>query len=82
MGAHAKHARHDPAEATQAATEGMLAKFEAEVDPDGALDPDERRRRAIHARKAYMAELSLKAAKARRLRAEADRLEAEAGGAK
>lgn len=68
----------DPSARTKPAREGLLAKFEAEVDPEGTLDPAERRRRAEHARRAYMAGLSLKSAQARRLRAQADDLDAEA----
>lgn len=44
-------------------------RFEREVDPDGALPPAERARRAEHARKAYMLRLALKSAQARRNRA-------------
>jgi hypothetical protein len=36
------------------------------VDPDGTLDPTERRRRAEHARRAYFIRLSMAAAAARR----------------
>jgi hypothetical protein len=43
-----------------------LARFEAEVDPDGILSPEERRRRAEHARSAYFVRLALASAKARR----------------
>jgi hypothetical protein len=43
-----------------------MAKFEREVDPDGVLLPDERARRAEHARKAHFARLSLRSAKSRR----------------
>ena len=74
----------DPSARTKPARDAMLARFEAEVDPDGTLAPNERRRRAEHARKAYMQGLALKSAKARRLRAQADGLDAEvaeAGGA-
>jgi hypothetical protein len=47
-----------------------MARFDLEVDPDGVLDPDERARRAAHARKAYFTALALKSAVARRRRAE------------
>ncbi len=47
-----------------------MSRFEAEVDPDGVLDPQERAIRAAHARKAYFARLALKSAQARRRRAE------------
>ncbi len=43
-----------------------LACFERQVDPDGVLPPDERARRARHARKAYFARLALRSAQARR----------------
>ncbi len=35
-----------------------MARFEREVDPDGVLSADERRRRAAWARKAYMSSLA------------------------
>ena len=63
LAAHAMHARHDARETTTAA---RAARFEAEVDPDGILSPEERRRRAEHARRAYFTRLALASAKARR----------------
>ncbi|GAA5517761.1 hypothetical protein Lsed01_00171 [Demequina sediminis] len=45
-----------------------MRKFEDQVDPDRSLSPDERARRAEHARKAYFARLALKSAKARAAR--------------
>jgi hypothetical protein len=53
--AHAKHARHDPYESTKAAMAGTWAKYEKQADPDGLLDPNERRRRARHLLKADLA---------------------------
>lgn len=50
----------------------LLAKFEREVDPEGTLDPEERRKRAVNARNAHMARLALKSAKARRKAGGAD----------
>lgn len=47
------------------------ARFEKEVDPDGILPPHIRAQRAEAARKAYYAELVMKAATARRLKREA-----------
>jgi hypothetical protein len=41
-------------------------RFEREVDPDGVLAPDERARRAEHAKQAYFTRLALKSAQARR----------------
>ena len=49
----------------------MLDRFEREVDPNGELTPQERAKRAEHARKAYFTRLSLKSAQARRRAAEA-----------
>ena len=66
IGAHVTHSRHDPRELTAPAREAFLTKFEQEVDPDGVLAPDERRRRAEHARKAHMARISRLSAIARR----------------
>lgn len=43
-----------------------MAKFEREVDPDHALDPAERQRRAENKRKAYFQRLAFKSAQARR----------------
>jgi hypothetical protein len=66
MAAHVMHARHDARVTTINGRAAFLARFEREVDPDDTLDPQERARRAEHARRAYMAGLSLAAAKARR----------------
>ncbi len=37
----------------------FLSRFEAEVDPDGSLDPVERARRAGYAKRAYFTRLAL-----------------------
>lgn len=66
LGAHTLHARRDARQTTALARAGFLARFEREVDPDGVLDPSERRRRAEHARRAYFTRLSLAAVQARR----------------
>src|SRR5215217_7741773 len=66
IGAHRLHATHDSREITAPAREAFLARFEAEVDPDGVLHPEERQRRADHARKAHFARLSRLSAIARR----------------
>jgi hypothetical protein len=58
IGAYRLHATHDPRETTQKARETFLARFEREVDPDGTLPEDERRRRAEYARRAYFAQLA------------------------
>jgi hypothetical protein len=49
----------DPTAETAPARSAFLGKFEAEVDPDGKLPDAERTRRALIARRAYMARLSL-----------------------
>lgn len=51
--------------ATRPGTDGLLARFEREVDPNGELTPDERRRRALSARKAHMQRLALRSAQKR-----------------
>lgn len=56
----------DPAARTAPAREAAMKRFEAQVDPDGTLPPEERARRATAARKAYFAALALKSARARR----------------
>ena len=66
LAAHSMHAQHDAQKTTTAARAAFLARFEAEVDPDGRLSPEERRRRAEHARSAYFTRLALASAKARR----------------
>jgi hypothetical protein len=67
LGAHESWARTaDRAARTRPAREAMLAKFEREVDPDGALAPVERAIRDEHARKAYYTRLAIKSAQARR----------------
>lgn len=65
IGAHITHSRHDPRETTANARAAFLARFEREVDPDGLLPPDERRRRAEHARKAHFARLALRSVEKR-----------------
>jgi hypothetical protein len=69
LAAHALHAGiSDAAAHTAPARAAFLARFEREVDPDGALDPRERARRAEHARKAYFLRLALASAHARSAR--------------
>ncbi|WP_432836162.1 hypothetical protein [Dactylosporangium sp. CA-092794] len=50
---------------TEASRAVQWRKFLDEVDPDRVLDPDERDRRALSARKAYYARLRLRAYQAR-----------------
>jgi hypothetical protein len=66
IAAHHKWAVTDPTEGTAAARKAFLDRFERQVDPDGVLTPEERARRAGHAKKAYFTGLALKSAKARR----------------
>ena len=58
----------DRAARTAKARQAALDRFEREVDPNGELTPQERAKRAEHARKAYFARLALKSAQARKRR--------------
>ena len=60
------HARHGAQELTAPAHTAFLATTKKQIDPDGVLPPDERRRRATHASKAYMARLARLSVLARR----------------
>lgn len=51
---------------TKPARDGFLARFEREVDPGGRLDPERRRERAEHAKRAYMLGLAKLSAERRR----------------
>lgn len=66
IAAYTLHSKVDGRAHTQKARDAFLAKFEAEVDPEGRLAPEERRRRALLARKAHMSKIALKSARARR----------------
>jgi hypothetical protein len=66
IGAHRLHATHDSRETTAKARATFLDTFEREVDPEGVLSPEERRRRAQHARSAHFARLALLSAESRR----------------
>jgi hypothetical protein len=69
IAAHESWAHTDDRPARTAnARRAMLDKFERQVDPDGALAPAERAKRAEHARKAHFKRLALKSAQARRRR--------------
>jgi hypothetical protein len=54
--------------ATAAAREGLLVKFENQVDPDGELTPGVRRKLAENARNAHMRSMSFRASTSRRKR--------------
>jgi hypothetical protein len=72
LAAHIQWSREpDPTARTANGRAAFLARFEREVDPDGRLDPEERRRRAEHARRAYFTRLALASAKAHRVRRQA-----------
>ena len=66
--AYSLHARYDGREITAGARAAFLGRFERQVDPDLLLTPEERQRRALYARKAYMTGLALKSSRARRAR--------------
>ena len=53
---------------TAAARKAANDRFARQVDPDGTLPPEERAKRAEHARKAYFTALALRSARARRRR--------------
>lgn len=66
LGAASQHAKHDTRATTRAARNAFLARFEREVDPDNALPPAERYRRAEAAKRAYFQRLSMLAADAKK----------------
>jgi hypothetical protein len=68
IAAHVKWAKTDPVEGTSRAREVFLSTFELQADPEGALDPVERARRAEHLRKAHFKRLALRSAKVRAAR--------------
>ena len=53
-------ARQGPDIVAARARKGLRAKFEAEADPDGLLDPEERARRADLLMRAHMRRIILK----------------------
>jgi hypothetical protein len=64
-GAYSLHARYDGLEITAGARAAFLRRFEREVDPNLVLPAEERQRRAVYARKAYMTGLALASSRAR-----------------
>jgi len=69
LAAHALHAKvADPSAHTAPARAVFLSRFEREVDPEGLLTPEERSRRAEHAKKAYFLKLALASREARKKR--------------
>lgn len=70
IGAYTSWARtSDRPARTKPARDRFLQKFEDEVDPEGVLPVEERRERAMSARKAYMLRLAKKSALVRRIKA-------------
>jgi len=67
LAAYTLHAKYDSRETTAAARAAFLDRFARQVDPEGVL-PLQERRRAEAARKAYFTRLALKSAQARRTR--------------
>jgi len=55
----------DRAAATAAARRAAADRWERQVDPDGVLDPDERARRAEHAKRAHFQRMALRSAQSR-----------------
>lgn len=68
IAAHTLHATHDPRTTSKAGRDAFLASFERKVDPDGALDDAERRRRAESLKRAYFARLAFMSVAARQRR--------------
>ncbi len=66
LAAHILHARRDSRQTTANGRAAFLARFERDVDPTGVLDPAERHRRAMQARRAYFTRLALAAVQAKR----------------
>jgi hypothetical protein len=73
LAAHTLHAKRDPSETSAAGRAAFLKSFELKADPEGRLPEAERLRRADHLLKAHMAAMALRASKARRRRAKAER---------
>jgi hypothetical protein len=59
---------YDRSARTRPAREAFMRRLEREVDPDGKLPPDQRRRLADHAMRAYMLRLAKRAVIARQIR--------------
>lgn len=68
LGAYTLHSKYDSRELLKPARAAFESKFEREVDPEGVLPIEERKRRAEMARKAHFTRLALLSAQARRRR--------------
>lgn len=66
LAAHTRWANEDPRDQMSAAREKFDERFEKQVDPDGILPLEERRRRTEAARKAYFTQLAFKSSRARK----------------
>jgi hypothetical protein len=67
MAAHQRWAKEsDRSAATEPARQGLLARFERDVDPERILTAEERARRAENARQAFYLALAAKSVAARR----------------
>lgn len=64
----AKASEADRRDMTAAARKAFADRWERQVDPDGVLTPDERARRAEHAKAVHFHRMALKSARARRKR--------------
>lgn len=81
IGAYARWAATDDrTTATAPARSAFLRRFEAEVDPDGLLEANERQIRADFAMRRYMADLSRRRVATRRRRLELQRAAAVPAG--
>jgi hypothetical protein len=71
-GAHKLHSLYDSRQLSQPARDASPSSdgyWGDQVDPERVLDPAERARRALHAKKSYFTTLALKSAQARRRKA-------------
>jgi hypothetical protein len=67
LAAHTRWAKTpDRSAATAKSRAAFMERFERQVDPDGALEPDVRAKLAANARSAHFAKLALSSARARR----------------
>lgn len=66
IGAYAMHAKHDVMKTSAPGRRAAWDRFEKQVDPEGALEPAERARRAEMARREHFARMGLASAKSRR----------------
>lgn len=65
LGAYALHSQRDVRETSARGREVFRSRFEKDVDPDGVLPIEERKRRAEAARKAHYTRMALASVRAR-----------------